>query len=188
MLDASRTSNLVPAAIICALACALTTSMAFQAPAGPGRFDTLVVGDPAAALDVGTMSAASLSTAARAGWDGFREAHGADWSIWLDRRSGAPLLVEGKGIPWPVAADATIDSIAATLRPFIAANRSLLLVDDAELVLDRDGSGLLQHDVWQIVFNRVVAGVPVAGERYVFTIGHGKLISFGSPRWSRIDV
>ena len=129
-----------------------------------------------------------LPLAARAGWDSFRAVHGAQWAIWLDRRSGAPLLVEGRGIPWPVDAGATIDSIAATLRPFIAANRSLLMADDSELELDRDASGLLQPDVWQIVVQPRSRGVPVAGERYLFTIGHGNLISFGSPRWSRIDV
>src|SRR5262249_275190 len=151
-------------------------------------FDALTVADPAAAIDVATMSEASLPPTARAGWDAFRAAHGHEWSIWVDRRSGAPLLVEGKGIPWSVDAGATVEALAASLRPFIAANRSLFLADDDELVLDRDGSGALVPDVWQIVFGRVVAGVPVAGERYVFTIGHGKLISFGSPRWSRIDV
>jgi hypothetical protein len=178
MIYAPRTTHVAVAAIIIVLAVA----------DAHGRFDPLVTGDPAAALDVATMPAASLPSAARAGWDGFRAAHGTDWSISLDRRSGAPLLVEGEGIPWPIEAGATIDSIAATLRPFIAANRSLLLADDSELVLDRDASGLLQPEVWQIVFGRVVAGVPVAGERYLFTIGHGNLISFGSPRWSRIDV
>jgi hypothetical protein len=183
-----RRSFSVLAAIIAVLAASPSTAFDIQAPTTEGRFDRLVVGDPAGALDVATMSAASLPTAARSGWDSFRAAHGAEWSISLDRRSGAPLLVEGKGIAWPVGAGATIDSIAATLRPFIAANRSLLLADDSELVLDRDASGPLQQDVWQIVFSREVAGVPVAGERYLFTIGHGNLISFGSPRWSRIDV
>src|SRR5258706_128819 len=74
------------------------------------------------------------------------------------------------------------------LGAIITVHRSLLWADDAELVLDRDASGLLQPDVWQIVFGRVVAGIPVDEERYLFTIGHGHLISFGSPRWSRIDV
>ncbi len=180
--------NVALAAIITLLAGSLSMAIAIQPPGTQGRFDALVVGDPAAALDVATMPAASLPSTARAGWETFRAAHGAEWAISLDRRSGAPLLVEGQGIPWPIEPGATIDSIAATLRPFIAANRSLLMADDGELLLDRDASGPLQPDVWQIAFSRVVAGVPVAGERYLFTIGHGNLISFGSPRWSRIDV
>jgi hypothetical protein len=184
----TRRSKAAPATIIAALAVSLGTVNAYEVPDNRGRFDGLVAGDPSVALDVATMPVASLPSAARIGWDGFRAAHGAEWAIWLDRRSGAPLLVEGRGIPWPIEEGASIDSIAATLRPFIAANRSLLMADDSELVLDRDASGLLQKDVWQISFGRLVQGVPVAGERYLFTIGHGNLISFGSPRWSRIDV
>jgi hypothetical protein len=188
MKDIARTKNLALAAIVVVLAASPSLVIAIQEPDRHGRFDTLVVGDPAAALDAATMPAASLPSAARAGWESFRAKHGAEWAISIDRRSGAPLLVEGRGIPWPVDAGATIDSIAATLRPFIAANRSLLMADDSELELDRDASGLLQPDVWQISFSRMVKGIPVDGERYLFTIGHGNLISFGSPRWSRIDV
>ena len=186
MRDVGGTSVVALAAIIAVLTGSPSAVVAIEPPDTHGRFDTLVVGDPAAALDAAPMPAASLTSAARAAWDGFRAAHGTEWAISLDRRSGAPLLVEGRGIPWPVDAGATIDSIAATLRPFIAGNRSLLMADDSELVLDRDASGPLLPDVWQIAFSRVVAGVPVDGERYLFTIGHGNLISFGSPRWSRI--
>jgi hypothetical protein len=39
-----------------------------------------------------------------------------------------------------------------------------------------------------VVFDRVVSGIPVDGERYLFTIGHGNLVLFGTPRWSRIDA
>ncbi len=154
------------------------------------RFDTLVVADATSSLDVATTPVGSLpaSDNLRSGWEMFRGAHGASWSIYLDRRSGAPLLVEGPGIPWQVGAGATIDSLASSIRGFMSGNRALLLADDGELVLDRDASVELMPDVWQIVFDRVVSGVPVAGEGYLFTIGHGSLISFGSPRWSRIDA
>ena len=163
---------------------------ALQAPEPGGRFDALVIEDPQNSLDVATTPLASLPAKdqSRAGWESFRAAHGQEWRVHLDRRSGAPLLAEGTGIPWPVAEGATVDAIAASLRTFIADRKALLLADDAELVLDRDGSGLLTPDVWQISFSRAVAGVPVAGERYLFTIGHGRLISFGTPRWSRIDA
>jgi subtilisin-like proprotein convertase family protein len=163
---------------------------ALQVKEQEGRFDRLVVEDPTNAVGVATTPTGSLPALdlKRAGWEQFRAAHGQEWSVYLDRRSGAPLLVEGQGIPWPLEKEATVDSIAASLRPFIAGNRALLLTDDAELVLDRNASGPLTDDVWQIVFAREIAGVPVAGERYLFTIGHGNLISFGAPRWSRIDA
>jgi ABC-type transporter Mla subunit MlaD len=100
----------------------------------------------------------------------------------------ASLLVEGGVIPWAVKPETTVESLAQSLRAFVAANRSLLRASDDELVVNREGSGELLQDVWQIVFDRAIAGVPVSGERYLFTIGHGNLISFGTPRWSRIDA
>ena len=164
--------------------------LALQVRARSSRFDALVVDAPTQSLDVATTPLASLEAAdrVRGAWQGFRAAHGPSWSVYLDRRSGAPLLVAGQGIPWPVGAEATVESIADSLRPFIEGNRALLLADRAELVLDRDASGQPAPDVWQIAFGRAVAGVPVDGQRYVFTLGHGNLTAFGAPRWSRIDV
>jgi subtilisin-like proprotein convertase family protein len=172
------------------LAGAAGSAFALQVPQKGGRFDGLVVANPAGALDVATTPVEKLpaSDALKAGWDQFRAAHGT-WSIYLDRHSGAPLLVEGQGISWPASRGAvTVDTLASSLRTFLAANRSILLADDAELTLNREASGELITDVWQVVFDRTFAGVPVDGERYLFTIGHGRLISFGTPRWSRIDV
>ena len=176
--------------VLVGLLAAGTRAIALQVPEKSERFGDLVIEDPENGLDVATTPVASLNfrDEARSKWEGFRAAHGQQWSVYLDRRSGAPLLVEGKGIPWAAAQGGSVESLATSLRVFIAANRSLLLADDSELVLDKAGSGPLADDVWQIVFGRTVSGVPVSGERYVFTIGHGKLISFGSPRWSRIDA
>ena len=78
--------------------------VAFQVRSKSSRFDALVVEDPSQSLDVATTPVQSLPTTERlrGAWDGFRAAHGQAWSVYLDRRSGAPLLVEGKGIPWPI--------------------------------------------------------------------------------------
>jgi hypothetical protein len=167
-----------------------STVFAFQVKETPSRFDAVRIEDPSSSLDVSTTAVGLLpaSERLRTGWESFRAAHGDAWSIYLDRRSGAPLLVEGQGIPWHLGSDATLEFMETSLRTFIAGNRTLLLADDSELVLDRDASGWLTPEVWQIVFDRVIAGVPVAGERYLFTIGYGKLISFGTPRWSRIET
>lgn len=167
-----------------------SSAVAFQVRQEPSRFDALVVEDPSQSLDVATTPVASLPSteSSRGAWEAFRAVHGQAWSVYLDRRSGAPLLVEGRGLPWPIAKGATVESIAASLRTFIAGSKTLLFADNAELVLDRPASGSLSPDVWQIAFRRAIAGVPVVGERYVFTIGHGNLISFGATRWSRIDA
>jgi hypothetical protein len=155
-----------------------------------GRFESLVIHDPTPSIDVVATPPSSLpqGASARTGWDQFQASYGQGWSAHFDPRSGAPLLVEGQGIKWKIGQDDTVDSLAASLRAFMAANRSLLLADDAELVLNKDASGHLNDSTWQIAFDRVVSGIPVDGERYLFIIGHGNLIAFGTPRWSRIDA
>jgi subtilisin-like proprotein convertase family protein len=161
----------------------VTVNAAFALEQRPktSRFDALVVPAHDASLDGTTVQVADAG-------QGFRAAHGPSWSMYLDRRSGAPLYAFGQGIPWAVGRGATLESIAASLLPFIEGNRALLLADKAELVLDREASGLLSPDTWQIAFGRRIAGIPVDGQQYVFTVGHGNLISFGATRWSRIDV
>jgi subtilisin-like proprotein convertase family protein len=153
------------------------------------RFDALALPDPSRAVHVAAVTSTSLppSDVRRKGWESFRAAHGG-WTIRLDRASGVPLLAEGRGIPWPESRSGTIEQLARSLRVFAATHRALLVADGAEMVLDREASGPLTRDTWQVVFDHVVGGVPVAGERYLFTIGHGKLISFGASRWSPVDV
>ena len=180
------------------LAFALTTAVAFQVRQKASRFDALVIEDFTATLDVATMSVDSLlpSDPARTGWDRFRAAYGNQWSVSLDRRSGAPMLVEGDGIPWipgtgnslASTVPVSLESLESSLRSFVTRHHALLMADDSQLVLNRAASGQIGPDLWQVVFDRIVAGVPVAGERYLFAIGHGNLIQFGAPRWSRIDT
>src|SRR5262245_7766713 len=76
--------------------------VAVQAVRLPSRFDRLATGDPSASLDVAAQRTDELPLGdpVRAGWDEFRAENGGSWSVVLDRRSGAPLLVEGDGIPW----------------------------------------------------------------------------------------
>ncbi len=177
----------IAVAVVCA---SIGASLALQVRETASRFDALVIADPTRGLDVATTAVETLPAGdvLRAGWESFRAEHGRDWSIHLDRRSGAPLLVEGKGVALGVGEGASLEAIEPALRAFIAARKPLLLADDAELQLSREASGEINPGVWQVVFDRTVSGVPVAGERYLFTVGHGKLISFGAPHWSAIGV
>jgi subtilisin-like proprotein convertase family protein len=165
-------------------------ALAVQIREEKSRFDHLIVEVPAGTVGVTTASLGSIPAASslRAGWESFREANGRDWRVYLDRRSGAPMLVEGKGIRWIGTGEASVDALAASLRIFVSANKGLLLAEDLELVLDREASVAVTADLQQIVFARAVGGVPVAGERYVFHFIRGNLVSFGAPRWSRIDT
>src|SRR5256885_7675 len=71
-------------------------------PGGSGRFDPLVIQDPSSRLGIVAEDPTRTPglDALGAGWNAFRQSHGADWRIWLDRRSGSPTLVEGPGIRW----------------------------------------------------------------------------------------
>src|SRR4029079_11439014 len=57
-----------------------------------------------------------------------------------------------------------------------------------ELVLDRDATGPFGTQGFHVAFQRQVDGVIVEGDRYVFHMGHGNLTSFGTSRWTRVDV
>ncbi len=190
MKISARSWRTTCAVFLSILALSATAVVAFQVRPKASRFDALVVEDPTSSLDVATTPLASVpgNEPRRVAWEGFRAAHGPAWTIYLDRRSGAPLLAEGKGIPWAMGPNPTAESLAASLRSFMAGNKTLFQADNSELIFDREGSGRISPDVWQIAFTRAISGVPVIGERYLFTIGHGNLISFGAPRWSRIEV
>ena len=176
----------------------LTSSFAlgFQPRQRPSRFDRLVIRDPSIAAGAATMPLQALdpSTPLRQAWESFGSAHGERWRIVLDRRTGAPLLVEGQGIPWIAGSgnhlsdptSPTLESLERSLRRFVSANNAILMAGDAEMVLDRQASGKLTPETWIVVFNREIGGVPVQGDKYLFTIGHGNLISFGATRWGAI--
>jgi len=180
------------------LTLAVTSVFAFQAQRVPSRFDALSLPDPSARSATTGRAIETFDAAdpLRLGWEQFRIANGGGWRVHIDSRSGAPLLVEGQGIPWIAgrgnslkdAGPVTLDSLERSLRSFLSSKRGLLLADDSELVLARDASGLIAPEVWQVVFQRQVSGVPVAGDRYIFTIGHGNLVSFGATRWGRITA
>ena len=190
MKGSRRAASAAVLVLACALLVSTGTAQAFQIRQEKSRFDALVVQDETASLDVATTPLSQLpaTEALRAGWDAFKRVHGGDWSVYLDRRSGAPMLVEGKGIRWALPGTPTPDAFEPALRAFLSANRTILLADDTELALDRDASTQLTPETWQIVFDHVVSGVRVDGEKYLFTIGYGNLISFGASRWSRIEA
>ena len=93
------------AVLLTVLSIAASGAFAFQQRPKTSRFDALVVADPSSSPEAATTPVASLPAAdhARGAWQGFRAAHGPSWRAYLDRRSGAPLLAFGQGIPWPGA-------------------------------------------------------------------------------------
>ena len=172
--------------VVCAAA---GIARAAVVPQERSRFDALVIEDPSSRL--GTVAEAVERVpgfdAPRAGWDAFRAAHGDSWRVWIDRRSGAPLLAQGAGIRWFAAGqDLTAGALEAKARQLVLANERALLVRGSELVLDAQGTGATDRDHWVVVFDRVVGGIPVEGEQLVLYVNRGSLVSFGATRWGSI--
>ncbi len=166
----------------------LTVAVAAVVPRGEGRFDALVRLDPAVGLGRIAERPEALPdfAAGVAGWEAFRAAHGGGWRVYLDRRSGAPLLVEGRGISWVPAhgpKPASAAGLEAIAREFVRANETLFRIREAELVLDADGSGELGPDKWLLTFRRAIDGVPVEDERLRLYVVRGNLVAFGTDRW-----
>jgi len=172
-------------------------SLGFQRPEIPGRFDAVAIQDPTTTVIPTALEISSLGLppSIRSAWSGFRNTNGEDWDIHVDARSGAPTLVQGRGIAFiPGSGNSlqssdhiTLPMLEKLVRDFMGRNADLLLAPDGELVLNA-ASGQITPDLWQVQFDRVVSGVPVARDGYVFYVGHGNLISFGAIRWSKITT
>src|SRR5262245_47141568 len=192
------------------LAAGVGSAQAFQAPHEKSRFDALVIPDRSSTSGVAGAPLATLEArdAAVAAWNTWRATRGGSWDITIDRRSGAPLLVQGSGMAWyadgadtgaagarpadpalPLAGAPTVAGLERSLRAFMKEQEALLLARDEELVLDPVSSMAMgEGGAWQIVFTRAVGGVPVEGDRYLFHFGHGRLIAFGATRWTAVAV
>jgi hypothetical protein len=173
-----------------ALLAACGAAFAFQIPE-ESRLDRLAIPDPSLVTPHASLGLADVAEGSgmRVAWDRFRTDKAGGWRVVLDGRSGAPLLVEGSGMRWPVRASAeALPALESSLRAFLVENRDLLQADDAELVLDPEATAPLGPDTFQVVFSRAVGGVPVRGDRYVFVLGYGNLVAFGASRWTRIDA
>jgi hypothetical protein len=155
----------------------------------PNRFDRLAIQDPSSRLGVVAEAPERVPglEALRDGWSAFRRAHGASWRVWVDRRSGTPILAEGAGIPWFSADQAiTADQLEQKARGLLAGHGAALGVAGSELVWNKQASGATEPGRWVLSFDRVVAGIPVEGEHFVLYVNRGRLVSFGATRWGAI--
>ena len=169
---------------------------AFQVARTAQRFEGKVVHDPSATLNAIPLPAKDLEqgSALRAGWDLFRSEYGDGWDITVDGRSGVPTLVQGQGIPWipgsgnslQSSAAVNIDGLSDSIKGFMRRHATLLATNVDEMELSRTASGEMGGELWTVVYDRKVNNIPVLGDTYVFYIGHGNLISFGSQRWGSI--
>ncbi len=184
---ARRAARLV--CLVVLLSCAVS-AFAFQERQRFNRFAGKERVAPHAGLPNLGRAAVTLApeSAARQAWDQFLAEQGGGWDAWFDGRSGLPGLLQGRGIPWIAgggnrlaAGDAvTVDRLETLARAFLAAHPALLGRFAEQLVLDREASGRLGPDAWQVTFRQSVGGVRVDGARYDFQVVHGNLVSFGA--------
>lgn len=173
------------AALLCAAASAAVV------PPPSERFGHLIVHDPSALLGTVAVSPEAIPAfeEGRAAWNAFRAEHGSAWRIFLDRRSGVPLLVDGPGIAWiPPGTAFDASRLEGMARRFVLANAAALAIRETELVFNPRGSGAADADHLLLVFDRAFAGVPVEGESLTFFVTRGRLSSFGANRWGPIDA
>ncbi len=121
----------------------------------------------------------------REGWREFRAKYGEGWNVSLDRRSGAPLLVRGAGVSIydPAEEPGSVQEIEADIRNFIRENGLITRMSEGEMVLN-EASGRMAEGRWILLFDRMLNGVRVEGQRVRFYIVKGNLISFGAERWA----
>jgi hypothetical protein len=161
-------------------------ALAAVAPEPTTRFDRLVIHDPSSRLGILAETPDQLPSfdSGRALWSAFRQQHGASWSVWLDRRSGTPLLASGAGIRWFAAGQEVSETeMEARARQFLALNAGTFGIRADELVWNDDASAPTDADRFTAVFDRQIGGLPVEGERFVLHVVRGNLVSFGASRW-----
>lgn len=124
--------------------------------------------------------------AGAAAWRAFSRGKGGPWKVRLDRRTGAPLLLEGGGLPWIGLSGAyERRGLEASARGWVVSHRALLGMDPAEMILSLEGSGPMAPGRWILLFNRRVDGLPVVGEQARFYVVEGRMVAFGTTGWTR---
>src|SRR5262245_57226617 len=131
-------------AMMAILLAGASPALAIQVPASGGRLADLAITDPSTAVapEVAALGDPRVPAPLGAAWSSFMGPDGKGWDVYLDARSGAPLLVQGRGVPFlteggrlsPAGEPATIGSLAAMLRTFVASHEALLLADEKELM------------------------------------------------------
>jgi trimeric autotransporter adhesin len=141
------------------------------------------------------------------------ESEGAgDWRVQLDSRTGAPLVIEGDGIPLlpgtgnRLEATAfveggkragerlTLDDVAAAAAGFVAENKDFFKVDPQNLILDESASRAFGKDNenWTLRYNYVYRDanlglVPVREAFFFVRVNQGNMTQFGNQLAVRLE-
>lgn len=135
--------------------------------------------------------------------DSFLSREGQGWKVIIERASGMPGLLEGRGIPWiPGTANAldakilgldpgnlesksTLKFVATKAFQFFKNYPGLVAADPADLKLMTGASGPISDYMYFLDFQWTYHGIPVDRAHVVFRLNHGNLIQFGQEYVSR---
>lgn len=136
--------------------------------------------------------------------DEFRAQLGGSWHITLDQRRGVPTLVGGGAIPmipgggnsvrWdgfsPSCRDNScipVGAVEPLARDFLRTWKGIFQVDDADLVLDPEGSGPFGH-MYYLRFRWLYHGIPVERGSVFFRLNRGNLIQVATSNIGPISL
>jgi trimeric autotransporter adhesin len=135
--------------------------------------------------------------------DAFLSGEGRGWEITIERASGMPGLMEGRGIPWiPGTANqldaqtlglnsgsletkATLNFVAQKALQFLKDYPGLVAAAPADLRIMRGASGPISDYLYFLDLQWLYHGIPVDRAHVVFRLNHGNLIQFGQEYVSR---
>lgn len=161
-------------------------------PEATGRFDNRVRYRIGGSIGVELESVDQLRAddPLRLDWQSFRSNHGGAWKILVDERTGMPTLVKGSGVPlFPDGH--TPDDLATVeegVRAFLNQNRTTLGDWSTILELDREASGRISADHWQLIFRQRIDGIRVENARFDLHIKQGRLVLFGAAHWGIVKI
>ncbi|HPR64254.1 MAG TPA: PKD domain-containing protein [Thermoanaerobaculia bacterium] len=173
----------------------------FKVPDDMAPFEDLVFADPsmwvtAQHQDVSEIEAL-LNMELQSDWRRFLADHEGKWVMVVDRVTGRPAHMEGKGIPWiPGTAndltgydlgfsgdmegkDVPLEFLITRVKSFLSEYPGLLRVNMDNLEVIPAASGPMLDYLYFVDFQWTYGGVPVDQAHVVFRLNHGNLVQIG---------
>ena len=148
----------------------------------------------AVSLEELRLAAKETSAPLAAAVDGLARRADGPWIALVDRATGRPVLLEGKGIPWIPGtandlrpsdlglkgAEIPLSAAEGLARAFLDEHPGLFGVDGRNLVLNREASGPIGDFLYFVDFDWTYHGLPVEDAHIVFRLNHGNLVQMGA--------
>lgn len=112
-----------------------------------------------------------------------KEESGGNWIILIDRITGKPGILEGKGIEWIKDKEKNLnekmDYLVQKAISFLEEHNYLFEIDVKDLKLNELASGPVLDYLYFLHFNWNYKGIPVENAQIIFRLNHGNLVQIG---------